>query len=373
MKPLFTKEEIVHIEKNLNYITEKWFLSLVNKIIREAKTKGITNLYWNSSDTIDSGDTHEGKLKMFYEMLPKQLGFKPTQANLRGRGDERLWVMPIDQPKPRETSNEPVGELIPLERIPQTLRKQVVGILSRGKRDEQGRKVNHLGPYTKDELRHVHSIINPSLRKKREEKNQKELEERRRFSYDTEQSWYGAQRFTDVNEVIFKQKISGPELQKLLGMEDPVIDKFLAYIYSQSNHFDDNVIGFALVAPINETTWVLNEIQTDSINNYIGERKKALQQIDEPMTGNIMDADSIRDRLVAQGKSVWVDKLADENFLQTLQNDPRMLDLLPDDAAVQEAGGISEWLRDNPQHGFNLAKNKVRQILSACYVQRYRQ
>ena len=457
MTALFTKEEITHIEKNLNYITEKWYFTLVDKIIRDASAKGITNLYWNSSDTIDSGGTHEGKLNMFYEMIPKQLGFQSVQANLRGRGEERLWYKGVTPSKTKKSSQPPKAkgdepDLIPLEKIPHSLRPKVIellspegetggsnkyglvdrthkgpytkeelrwvsiqlkevvkpneekveippkppmargdetnlvelekipeilrgkviGILSKGLRDERGRMIRHTGPYTQDEIRWVNLIINESTRDKRMREHIEKLKEIQRFSYDIGETWSGAQRFSNESEIIFKQKISRDELTRLLDLNDPVLDKFLSYIYSQSNHFEDNVIGFALISPLNETTWVLNEIQTDSINNYIGERKKALQQMNEPVKGNVLDADSVRDRLVAQGKSVWVDKLIDLPFLETLQNNPRIIDMLPDDAVVQEAGGIAEWLTKNPQHGFNLAKSKIRQILSACYVKRHR-
>ena len=131
----FTKEEISEIEKAMNFVTENWYNHLVDAVIQLAKQKGVKNLYWNTSSTLDSGNTQSGKVDFFYERLPQRLGFRETNVNLRGKGEERMWHLPLGK---ESYAND---GLLTLDMVPRSYQGAVIGIL------------RHRGPYKREELR----------------------------------------------------------------------------------------------------------------------------------------------------------------------------------------------------------------------------
>jgi hypothetical protein len=361
---------------------------LINAIIDLAKSEGVSHLYWNSVDTIDSGNTQESKLDFFYERLPKRLGFRSEFVDLRGHDKERMWYLPLTQEVQAQSVDDPV---FTLDQIPIGVRAKVQGMLGRvacescydapinhmteKKRPNKkckgcrGKGIDHPGPFKKSELVRIFEILKKSEAKKKERRD-KENKLMRGFSYDAKGVWHGAQRFTNVKEKIIKQRIKRSTLDQILNRHDPILDKFLSYLLSQGGHFDDDVLGFALVAPISPDTWVINEIQTDSLNAYMNEKSQALGMRDRPAGNKVLDKDVVRDMLTARNKSLWVPKLEDDNFLAKIREDSSLIDRLPDDTALAAAGGLDAWLGSDESNMFNLAHNRIRKIFS--HVKRYR-
>lgn len=135
-KPLFTKEEIRRIEKQLGFLTGKWQEYLIKTVVQMAKNKGIKNLYWNSSETVYP-DLNEAKKQYLYERFPSQMGFTEKRIALRDRGIEKLWYLSLSNTKHASSG------LIKLDEIPQAYQGAVIKIL------------RYRGPYTKEELKKV--------------------------------------------------------------------------------------------------------------------------------------------------------------------------------------------------------------------------
>ena len=201
----FTKEEISAIEKSMNFVTANWHKHLINAVIQLAKNKGVKNLYWNTTDTLDSGNTQEAKVDFFYERLPQQMGFKSTTANLRGKGEERMWHLPLTK---EAFSQEGT---IPLDRVPKSYQGAVIGI------------TKHRGPYTKDELKKVYQIVKAKKDKLSSQKQSKG------FYYSTEQQWTGAQRFTNVDEMVIAQRLTSDVLNDAISHGSDAVKKFLSF------------------------------------------------------------------------------------------------------------------------------------------------
>ena len=79
-------------------------------------------------------------------------------------------------------------------------------------------------------------------------------------------TWSGAQRFDrSVTETVVLQKI--PEQIHDMLLNNPVLKKFWSFLLTHAGHFDDsdkNVVAFALIS-MKGKNWVINEIQTDNI------------------------------------------------------------------------------------------------------------
>ena len=329
----FTKEEILEIDKTMGRITTGWKYRFIQKVIELATKSGVKQLYWNSSETLNAGGINEGKKEYFYEKLPQEMGFKMTQVNLRGKGNERMWVLPLSQKK--YASNN----LITLEQIPKNLQGAVIGML------------RSRGPYRINDLKNVLQII-------KEGKKQKRTGD---FSYDTSSQWNSGQQFTNKSEMIVKQKIDINMINDIIKSGSPAIKKFISYIIDPTQHFssDSDVTGWALISTIKNDIWVINQIQTDTINKYRKIRDEILK--DTQTRKNILDIDSITDRLNAANKSVWIDKLNDEEFLQKIQEDISIIQRLPTNDEVDRYGGTDKWLEDQglQENAFAYAKRTL--------------
>ena len=315
-----TKEDFQEIESKLGYLINNWYIELVNTIINLAKKENVKKLYWNSSETLGNYGANESKTKFFYESLPSQMGFVKTKANLRGKGEENLWAMDLGR-------NSYAAEgLISLEQIPKAYQGAVIGILK------------SRGPYKKEELKRVLEIIKNSKERK------KDFNKTDSFSYNASQTWDGGQQFTGKEETIVKQKLSSRLISHILETGSSPVKTFLSNLIDPNQHFDADVVGWALISKVNQDEWVINQIQTDTVNKYLKAKSKVLNEM--KIEDKVLDRQSIIDRVYARtNSSIWTSKVEnDPEFLRVLQNDPSIIQQLPGDQDLSERGiSHDEW------------------------------
>jgi len=319
-----TKEDFLEIEKKLGYVINNWYNDLINTIISVASKEGVKKLYWNTSKTLSAGGINDAKKNFFYETLPNNFGFKKEKQVLRNKTEEEFWVKNLQK-------NSYASEgLIPLELVPKAYQGAVIGIL-KGNR----------GPYTKEELSKVLKIIKEGKERKRD------LTKEDYFTYNSSAEWKNAQRFSDANEMIIKQKLSSELVSHILETGSPATKVFLSNLITPSQHFDSDVIGWALVAKISPEEWVINQVQTDTINDYREAKKEALGG--EKRRERVLSKESIIDRLDAANKFMWSEKANnDESFLRMLQNNISTLQSLPTNDQLQESGlSVDAWWSQN--------------------------
>jgi hypothetical protein len=333
----FTVEEIQEIEKALSFIIHRWHHNLAEAVLSIAKSKGVKDLYWNSSETLDAGGVNDGKVKYFYESFPSQLGFKTVNVDLRGKGKERLWHMDMGVKKHASDG------LIELSQIPKGLQGAIIGIL-------RGR-----GPYTKEDLRKAYGIIKGGREKK--------PKATKSFSYDYSKKWNGGQQFSKQEEIIVKQRLDKSTFDSILQHSTPSVQKFLSFIIDPSQHFDADVIGWALVSPINEDTWVVNQIQTDTINKYLQIKSEVMKG--QSFDDKTLSQEEISHRLHGSNKSSWVQFMENnEELFLALQGDIRKIDRLPTDDLVDGFGIVTDWIRGN--------KDEYDRIVSAHNITKFK-
>jgi len=340
----FTPEEISVIDKNLGSVVFDWAKNLINNIIVSARQKGVNNLYMNTSKTLDSG-SNDDKTQYFYETFPERMGFKRTEANLRGKGMEELWVMELNSVQASRQAYEFVrtaqeDRMFTLEQIPSRLQGAVISFI--GKKPQ----------YSKSELLKVVSILEEKENKAKDKKPKTFA----KFFYDWTRTWSGSQRFNNnITEVVVEMKLTNSMYDLILS--NPVLKKFMAFVTSQQGHFDvspglNETIGFALVS-MNGKNWLINEIQTDSINKYLDIRAKYYKGRDKGKAEK-MSWDTIKDMLQAQNKSNWIAKLEiNEPLKQQLIDNPNLINQLPDNSV-----DIEKWLSEQRAH---LQNNNGRQ------------
>jgi len=318
----FTPEEISVIDKKIGFVVFDWAKHLINHILTQARSSGVSIVYMNTVDTLDSGDTQEMKVDYFYERLPPIMGFKKEQANLRGKGKETLWAYHLDVVEASSKKMIKLCQSITLDSIPKKYQGAFIGIL--------GRKPS----YTSEEIKKVLAILDKKSGQKSKSMN--------KYYYDWKsREWSGSQRFHNkVNETVVLQKIPS-DVQSFIA-EDPVLLKFWSLMLSQSQHFGNDVIGFALVSKLNNNIWVINEIQTDCLNRYQKLRGELWKGKKEDVG---MTFETLRDMLVANNRSNWVDRVeSNEGLKQALLANPNMMNDLPDDSK-----DIDAWIKENKE------------------------
>lgn len=137
-----------------------------------------------------------------------------------------------------------------------------------------------------------------------------------------EQEWTGGQRFkTDLDEKVLSLHFSPERYSQLYS--DPVTRKFLQI---KDNHFSGvtEPIGWVLVAPVKGDAWVINQMQSDVISQYLKMKKNitsAQQAIDE---------NELNIRLEAGGRKEWIPFLAaNQQLKDALMQDPTLINQLP--------------------------------------------
>jgi len=326
---IFTKEEISVIDKNLNFIVFDWAKHLVSHIINQAQNQGVSKVYINTPQTLDSGST-EGKTEYFYSKLPPQLGFHIEDVNLRGKGEEKLWAYDLNA-----TMKNAISKFIKTITAAKTFTLQDIPP------KYQGAVINIIGKkplYDENDLKKVLDIIT---------KKQPSGKSLAKFYYDwNSTTWSGAQRFRkDRVETVVLQKIPS-ELQNFM-LQNPALTKFWSYIISHAQHFGNDVIGFALISKINKDEWVINEIQTDVINLYHKIRNSYYKNRQE--TKSKLSWGSIVDMLEAQNKSKWIPIIEnDRNLINQVLNNPEIINSLPDNTI-----DLYAWIEKKKQNQGN--------------------
>ena len=312
-KPLFTAEEISHIEKNLGEIVFDWAKHLVQNIITSARSNGVDTVYINSSDSVFKA-SNEDKTDFFYERLPKLLGFVSVQKKLRGK-KERFWAYYINEQRQASGSGD-----IAFNQIPPNKQGMFLKLF--------GRKPH----YNRNEVAQALEML---------KNKQVKPKSGPAFFYDWDsRTWNGAQRFrNDIHENVVLQKLTKDAQEKISN--DPILLKFWSFILSQSGHFGQDVIGFALLCRLNKQEWLINEIQTDCLNRYFNLRRPDKT----PATTNITSWETIKDMLTAQNRSNWILQLeGNEQMKQKLMRDPNAIGQLCDNTH-----NIQEWLIQNEE------------------------
>lgn len=151
-----------------------------------------------------------------------------------------------------------------------------------------------------------------------------------------EQEWTGGQKFDKkTQERVIPIHMSSDDYVELSN--DPILKKFLGI---QSNHFSNvtQPLGWVLVSPIKPDTWVINQIQSDVMSQFLATKKKLLAP-------KGIDVQELENRLNAGGKGVFIKALLAFPVIQeALCNKPRLINILPNVANEQEA---QQWLASN--------------------------
>ena len=322
----FSKDEIKHIDKKLSPVIFNWADTLIMHILSQARNNGVGTVYMNTSSTLDAGSINEGKKKYFYETLPPRLGFKKESVNLRDQGDETLWAYHLDV---LTSSISPIIDSLirlsskefSLEELPKKYQGAFLGII--------GRKPS----YSEDDIRKVLSILEGKSGEKKP--YDKASKVRSRFFYDWNSRTHSSSQVfrKDIVENVVLQKMT-QDMRSILNSDD-ILRKFWSYLLSQSNHFGPDVVGFGLISKVSRDKWVINEIQTDSINAYLDLRSKALnwKEFTERDEREGLSWDSVRDMLGTNNRSKWIPKAEmSEDFKNQLMSNPDIINQLPDDA-----------------------------------------
>jgi phosphoribosyl-AMP cyclohydrolase len=312
-EPYFTPDEISKIDKKLPFIVFDWAKNLIMHVLQKAQEHNVNVVYMNTKNTLHGSNTEE-KVEYFYEKLPEMLGFKKEKIKLRNR-PEIFWAYHFGI----SASNilhfiRLAQKQFALAEIPPKYQGAILAIV--------GRK----SFYTLDEMRKVYEIVS----KKNKPKHIP------RFYYDWSRTWSGAQRFMEDTrngkpDKVVIQKIPS-ELQNIL-IQDEVLRKFWSFIMNHSTHFGADSLGFALVNMYNKNIWVINEIQTDTINYYIQERNKHWGKRKEQAEKTEMSWETTRDMLVANNRSNWIPVLeGNEAMKQYVISNPRTINELCDNS-----------------------------------------
>lgn len=325
-------QEIEEIEKELDFIVNHWHKHLINKIIQQAKSKGIKKLYMNSSESLRAGSINENKKQFFYETLPPIFGFTEVYDNLRNEGQERLWLLDLGGKKVRASSEQ---ELIPLSKIKDKYQKNIQ------------RMFKHDGPYTRKEIEVA--IQRLKSREKRRKDQQEHLPENK-FTF-TRKKFNSIQNFdTNVSEFVVIIKLKEEIIKALTESESEAVKKFLLnFVFGAKSHFSDSVdsIGWVLISPINKETWLINQIQSDIMTNF-RKLKRDLQEI-SINKDNTIDDNELIIRLHANNRSLWQEYLShNETFMEALKNNAELINSLPDNNQLSDYNSADDFVQKNP-------------------------
>lgn len=336
----FTKEEAAYIDKHLNGIVFKWPNKIVSHILSEASKNGVKNVYMNTSKTLKAGGINDDKNDFFYERLPVMLNFTKAKVNLRGKSEE-MWKFNTEVVAVKnETSATPettevktnkkrgrkskMKDSIKLEDIPENRRGIFISVA--------GRKE----VYDSDDIKKILDILQKKSECKKEEISAK-------FYYDWNSKTYsGDQNFkSGVTEKAVLLKMH-TEFQNYIN-NDNILSKFWSYILSYSGHFGNDVIGFALVSKLNATTWVINEVQTDSISHYLSLRSKALGWNSDYEKTKGITWEVLKDMLVTNNKNNWIIEIEkNEKMKEDFMNNPELVSRLPE--KVDMSGEFQKYI-----------------------------
>ena len=321
----FTEKEISYIERKLGNIIFNWAKHLVTNVLSRASNEGVKVVYMNTSKTLASG-ANPDKTDYIYERLPGLLGFKKEKVNLRGR-PEVLWAFHLGGMDVESCSFLRVLRVaendrgdVAFDSVPSGLQGAFVGIL--------GKKPF----YTREEIAKVYGII----KDRRKQKSN--------FMINWDQKWDGGQLFkSDVVEDVVRLWLSPEMFEEVKN--DPVLIKLYSYLCGKggSGHFTIDTLGFALVSKVKDDVWVINQVQTDSINHYINIRNKYNPKKRTYETK--MTWESLKDVLHGQNRDQWVPVLeGNEELKNKVLANPGIMHNLPDDNV-----NIQDWINQQSE------------------------
>lgn len=347
-KLVFTPEEISQIDKKLPFIVFDWAKNLIFHILNKAQNNNVEVVYMNTSKTLYGSNT-ETKVEYFYEKLPKQLGFKKETVKLRQK-TEIFWAYHFNTTASNLLNLVKIAtKTFTIEEIPQKYQGAILQII--------GRK----SAYTIEDIKNAYNIISQKSKPKKSVA---------RFFYDWSKTWSGSQRFMEKisskpDQVVI-QKIPS-DLQTYIS-QDEILVKFWNFIMKQSNHFGSDSLGFALVNKYNNKIWVINEIQTDTLNHYLYERNK--QWKDKVVEKTETSWDSIKDMLEAQNRSNWIPILeTNTRMKEYVMANPNTIGQLCDNSL-----DIEKWMKEQRENMSNIPQdvidNLTRQIANCNFKSR---
>jgi len=335
----FTKEEAAHIDKKMNEIVFDWAKKIINHVLSQAKNNKIKKIYMNTKETLRAGAITEQKELYFYEKLPPVMGFKKEKVDLRGEGIEELWCYD-------------------LETVTASLKNMLVKVAANIKLEDlpanrQGLFISLIGRkpfYTSEDIAKVVSIL--------EQREAKKKGISAKFFYDWKsKSYLGDQNFKNgVRESAVLMKMHS-DLQDMIN-SDPVLRKFWSYILSFGGHFGNDVLGHALVSKIDDEVWVINQIQSDCLNNYLSLRKKALgwsrendKRRDEKKKGVTFDV--LKDMLITNDRDKWISRIEmNQGLKNELLENTDLLHRLPDNSQ-----DIDAWISEQKNTSGELSRH----------------
>jgi hypothetical protein len=167
-----------------------------------------------------------------------------------------------------------------------------------------------------------------------------------------------------VTEKVVVQRLSS-QVQDMIEGSEALLKFWSMLLSSSGQHFGNDVIGFTLLSPIKEKTWLINEVQTDCVNSY--HRVRRLDK--DTKKKSKITWEVVKDILDAQSKSKWKEVIEENHELKHLimeANSPEnMIEALPADIEPMDwiKSEIKRW--DSPQSGG--ATNPVSEYFSGLF------
>ena len=336
----FTKEEAAHIDKKMNDIIFDWAKKIINHIITQAKSNGVKKVYMNTLETTTANIKNEEKKEYFYERLPPIMGFTKESVELRGKGVEELWCYDLETVTASlRNMLIKVAANINLEDLPPNRQGLFISIL--------GRKPF----YTSEDVAKVVSIL-----EKKKATQKKGISARFFYDWNSKDKYSGDQSFLygyngGLAETPVCMKMHS-DLQNMIN-SDPVLRKFWSHILSFGGHYGNDTIGFALVCKYSKDIWVINEIQSDCLNNYLKLRSTALgwERKDDDKGGTTFEV--LKDMLITNNRDKWISRIeVNEGLKNALLANPDLLHRLPDNNK-----DIDAWILDQKNNGGELSRH----------------
>jgi hypothetical protein len=281
------------------------------------------------------------------------LGFEKTKADLRNRGEEELWVykVPIEESK-LKSKKEKIEKKnsYTLQDIPKRFRGVFIKLIGKRK------------TYTPENVKRVVEFL-----RERAKENGASIDKncQSQFFYNWERDWDNAQRFdSNVTEKVVVQRLSS-QVQDMIEGSEALLKFWSMLLSSSGQHFGNDVIGFTLLSPIKEKTWLINEVQTDCVNSY--HRVRRLDK--DTKKKSKITWEVVKDILDAQGKSKWKEVIEENHELKHLimeANSPEnMIEALPVDIEPMDwiKSEIKRW--DSPRSDGNT--NPVSEYFSELF------
>lgn len=335
-QPEYTAEEIQRIDKEFSYYVFDWAKNLIEHIVKKAQAEGINKVYMNTSATVDQSSNAD-KRNFIYETVPRQMGASLEPVNFRGER-ENLWLLYDRGPTvsanrffkflklaQNETDND--EKFFTMEEISQKLDspkgKRFFGYLLQRFKQKGKPRVRQL---TLRQIKDAHADFEGILQEEKEASKKK-----KGLGYIwVDKKWDGGQQYiSSIPEQVVVQTF--PETVARQYKDDPLFSKFLVSVLLHPGaHFFQQGSSFALISPVKDDVWVINQVQNDFIKEYLKLRNQYQRnRTDSDDANAVISLEEIEHLLVARGKGHWVDFFRqNESAVEAVQEDQSILDRL---------------------------------------------